>query len=364
MEHYDIAVIGAGPAGANFARLADSIRNRILIIDDDKQKKPCGGLLSPDAQKVLASYDISLPISVLASPQIFAVRVLDLDNGLTRRYPRHYLNMDRAAFDDLLRSLIPETVTVIRGRCASLADTGNGFLIRLADGKEYAADRLVGADGANSLVRRTFFPEKKHSFFTAIQEISPAQSMNPFYSCIFDSEISPAPSWLLFKNGVMIFGGAFSPEGCRHSFEKQKQKLVEYGIIPPNSLSLLDKTEACLLRVSGFSGFQTGNDRIFLIGEAAGFLSPSSFEGISYALRSGDILAHTIDMKKPSRAYWGKTASLRHILQCKECKRRILASPFWRRLILLSGITAIKADTKADNEFRISFSKKNRNKIL
>ena len=215
MEHYDIAVIGAGPAGANFARLADSIRNRILIIDDDKQKKPCGGLLSPDAQKVLASYDISLPISVLTSPQIFAVRVLDLDNGLTRRYPRHYLNMDRAAFDDLLRSLIPETVTVIRGRCASLADTGNGFLIRLADGKEYAADRLVGADGANSLVRRTFFPEKKHSFFTAIQEISPAQSMNPFYSRIFDSEISPAPSWLLFKNGVMIFGGAFSPGICQ-----------------------------------------------------------------------------------------------------------------------------------------------------
>ena len=55
---FDIAVIGAGPAGSTFARLAASGGKRILLIDgqDIYTKKPCGGLLAPDAQKVLAHF--------------------------------------------------------------------------------------------------------------------------------------------------------------------------------------------------------------------------------------------------------------------------------------------------------------------
>ena len=47
---FDIAVIGAGPAGSTFARLAASGGKRILLIDgqDIYTKKPCGGLLAPD----------------------------------------------------------------------------------------------------------------------------------------------------------------------------------------------------------------------------------------------------------------------------------------------------------------------------
>ena len=50
---YDIVIIGAGPAGSTLARQISKSNKKVLIIDaeNEKNKKPCGGLLAPDAQK-------------------------------------------------------------------------------------------------------------------------------------------------------------------------------------------------------------------------------------------------------------------------------------------------------------------------
>ncbi|MBO5095912.1 MAG: hypothetical protein J6B98_03475, partial [Bacilli bacterium] len=64
---YDIAVIGAGPAGAVFVKEIAASRPelKILLVDGQAQNtaKPCGGLLAPDAQKLLARFDLALPKS-------------------------------------------------------------------------------------------------------------------------------------------------------------------------------------------------------------------------------------------------------------------------------------------------------------
>ena len=80
---YDIAIIGLGPAGAALARLL-SEKFKIIAIDrkNKNTNKCCGGLLSPDAQKALAQFDICLPKDVLADPQIFSVRTIDFDNNI------------------------------------------------------------------------------------------------------------------------------------------------------------------------------------------------------------------------------------------------------------------------------------------
>ena len=345
MKHFDIAVIGAGPAGANFARLVDSENHKILVIHNEGYEKPCGGLLSPDAARALAAYDLTLPAEILASPQIFAVRVIDLESGLCKRYPRHYLNMKRSAFDAWLRSFIPPQVTVVRGKCVKITDSENVFSIRLANGEIYTADKIVGADGASSLVRRTFFPECKCRRYTAIQQQFRAKNGNAFYSCIYDAKTSPACSWILFKDSVMTFGGAFSPAHSRKAFEEQKQRLIGKGIVCAEDFSNPIKTEACEVLCPSQKGFCMGNDRIFLIGEAAGFISPSSFEGISYALLSAEALAQAFESEKPKEKYFLLTEKLRLKLRMKAIKCDILSSPFLRDGIMRSGITAIKSQS-------------------
>lgn len=61
-ECYDILIIGGGPAGATLARLLPK-KYRVILIDkkekDSGFQKPCGGLLSEDAQRSLAQLNIT-----------------------------------------------------------------------------------------------------------------------------------------------------------------------------------------------------------------------------------------------------------------------------------------------------------------
>ena len=121
---YDIAVVGAGPAGAVFVKEIAKSRPdlKILLINGQSPSsaKPCGGLLAPDAQKLLAKFDLVLPKSILEDPQIFAVETIDIDQKLVRYYQRYYLNMDRYAFDSWLLSLVPSHVTLLNGRVTKI----------------------------------------------------------------------------------------------------------------------------------------------------------------------------------------------------------------------------------------------------
>ena len=181
---YDVVVVGAGPAGSTFARVVASGGYKVLLIDgqNPEKPKPCGGLLAPDAQKLFARFDFTLPKEVLADPQIFSVKTADLVTRRVRYYPRYYLNMDRYRFDDFLLSLVPNSVEVVKGRVERAERREDGFRLALSvNGEErvVSAKRIVGADGASSIVRRTFFSRAMMQY-VSIQESYPAGEKNPF----------------------------------------------------------------------------------------------------------------------------------------------------------------------------------------
>ena len=347
---YDIVVIGGGPGGATFAReLSRACPGKKIALVDAKPRtgsKVCGGLLAPDAQKVLAQFDLSLPKSVLADPQIFDVRTLDLPGKVERHYQRHYLTMDRAAFDEWLLSLIPAQVDIFCGRCVAFSRGSDGFRVtvdRAGKKETLLAHRLVGADGGASIVRRQFFGLPKKQYVAIQERFADVGANVANYSCIFDPVTSTSCSWTIRKDGYVIFGGAFDRDGCRAAYEKQKERLeTQLG----RSLGDPVKREACLV-TSPRSGrdFVLGRDGVFLLGEAAGFISASSFEGISSAFLSGkylaDAFAQSEDAQKILGYYRRKTAKLRLKLLGKILKMRILFCPFLRRIIMGSGICSI-----------------------
>lgn len=344
MLKYDCIIVGAGPAGSTLARILDQSK-RVLLLDGNRGGKPCGGLLAPDAQKALARFDLTLPKDVLVDPQIFSVKTIDVAAGLTRWYPRLYINVDRGRFDAWLLSLAGRNVEVRRARCRRIAQADGLYRVTFAgeDGAEITAEApvLVGADGAGSLVRRTFFPALRTRTYVAIQQWfreDPAK-VNPFYSCIFDPAATDCCSWSIHKDGTLIFGGAYAPLNCRAAFEAQKKRLEPFGF----HFGAPIKTEACLvLRPRGLGSFQCGRGGVYLVGEAAGLISPSSLEGISSAITSATALAASLTARRPQRAYRAKTRSLRLKLALKNLKCPFMYVPFLRALVLRSGLSSIR----------------------
>lgn len=350
---YDLIIVGAGPAGATLARLAGK-RLKTLVLDRRDLEGPvagtgeklCGGLLAPDAQEMLARFGLGLPAQVLVSPQLFAVRAIDLITRQQRIYPRNYLNVNRQAMDRWLVSLIPPAVE--RGWGAQFlgfVQSQEGVEVSFSLGGERQKARtrfLAGADGALSRVRAELGLGFTPPSYTAIQEAFAAKAPSPYFSALFDRKITDFYAWTIPKGDKLLVGAAL-PRGAAGpaQFAELKGKLQGLGFDLDTSLG---REGTMLLRPLGGRGLAWGRGRVALIGEAGGWISPSSAEGISYAFRSALALARALEGNPEGalRRYRALTRALVLNIVAKTAKCPPMYQPFLRRLALGTGLLSIQ----------------------
>jgi len=358
MKHYDITIIGAGPAGSTLARTLGK-EYKVLLIDKrplDKEPskliKNCGGLIAPDAQKALATFGLSIPKSVLVSPQMFSVETIDFDNKMVRTYQRHYINVDRECYDRWLYSLCEK-------RCEQLFSTrykrsekkeGKQILKLIQNGEslEVSTDMIVGADGANSKVKKEFIGKQKYASkrYISIQEWFPNRTNVNQFVAIFDKEISDFYSWIIPKDDGIIFGSAVEEgKSAQKYHDQQKEKLKAYGYDLSNPI----KREGCyLLRPLSSKYICFGEGSVALIGEASGLVSPTSAEGISYAMLSGDALGRAIleDKENFLELYERNANHLKKNIDSKMRKYPLMYHQTIRKMVFWLGIGAIEVNGK------------------
>jgi flavin-dependent dehydrogenase len=255
------------------------------------------------------------------------------------------MNMDRAKFDSFLLSLIPENIEIRNDTiCAKIEKENGAYRLTLRSKGEERTERakiIIGADGADSIVRNTFYKRHKIHKYVSIQEWFEDNADSPFYSCIFDKEITDSYCWTISKDNYFIIGGAFPAKDSNMKFEMLKEKLKSKGI----AFGKLARREGCFVYLNkGLSGTCAGKNGIYLIGEAAGMISPSSLEGISCAMESGKIMAEAMNegLNGIGRRYFVRTLGIRVKLICKILKMPFMYNSVLRKLIMKSGIRTIK----------------------
>ena len=352
---YDVAIVGAGPAGSTLARLLGR-HQRVLLVDRRRLDAPfspsdpaktCGGLLAPAAQRELARQGLGVPAHVTAGPQLFAVRALDLYRKRSRLYQRHYVNVDREAFDRWLVSLVPPQVECAFGWTLEDLSTDNqgaflGFRTAAGGRATVAARVVVGADGAASSVRRLAFGQALQiPRYTAIQAAFSAVATEPHYGALFDERLTDFYGWSIPKGDTTLLGGAFpAGPGVGERFEELVSRARAQGVRLGEELG---RSSAMIVRPTSLGHLLPGADAVLLAGEAAGFVSPSSAEGISYALRSAASAADALAAGPVGAAarYRGASAPLAAAIAFQALKARTVYASVPRRLALSTGLGAI-----------------------
>ena len=376
---YDLIIIGAGPAGASLARLLGGKR-KVLLADarpldaaprafsvkhkKSKTKKVffrekcCGGLLAPDAINWLAKQEFSLPAAVLNPIQPDALRSLDLSSSLERVYPCSYLNLNRHAFEEWLVSLLPTSIdTLYSHRCTAIKQDHNGYTVTFkgVNGPVvHTSKMVVGADGANSCVRR--YLERKprsgiqylavqDSFgFDEIERIGEPGLLKE-YVAFFHPGLTDFYGWIIPKDDRILLGMAMPPaaRGLRDAAMRMQQMKGLLTALGYNFNGKFSRVGCNLLRPSVRDVFH-GKGGAYLIGEAAGWISPSSAEGYSYAFISAAALAKAIlkgdGQEKILRAYQLGTLPLMGNIIFKQAKSLIMFNPLLRQLVMHSGVLA------------------------
>lgn len=323
----EIAIIGAGPAGAFLAsRLAEAGRDVVLFDPKGAWEKPCGGGVPTRALREYArllnrtAYPRKLIRRVtLVSPDMRRITI-DFDEPFAI-YSRQVLNglvLDRA---------IESGTRFIRAAVTDFKRHADHWQITTVDGQSWRAGFLVGADGAASPTRRKLvgiFPKQDlalafgYNVKMGDAEKTPATNGNMELHGEPQDEVVvqflrdfTGYVWAFPRPGVMNFGVA-SKLGERTSDELRgilKQFVADYygGQLPAVDRLSFFGAKIPTLDYASWQELKTVGEGWALIGDAAGFADPITGEGIYYAFRSADLMAEAL-LASPANAYSLATA--------------------------------------------------------
>lgn len=296
---YDVAVIGGGPCGAMAAEELAQKGHSVVLVDPDNKIKPCGGAIPSRALADFAIPETQLVARANAARIIApSGRTVDMTIG-----DIGYVGMvDRAHFDPYLRQRAADAgAERLTGKLDDIREATDGLLdltiartTEDAGNVQFRARRVIGADGANSAVRRMMFPaSKKPPYVFAYHEIveSP-EGANPEIfradrcDVIYDGRISPDfYGWVFPHGGQTSIGTGTAVKG--HNIREATTALkLAAGL----GNCRVIRREGAPLPLKPMRRWDNGRN-ILLAGDAAGTVAPSSGEGIYYAMLCGRLSA-------------------------------------------------------------------------
>lgn len=316
MERFDVAIVGAGPAGSSAA--ISLVRKGYSVILMDKRRFPseklCGDFLNPINWPLFERLGVADELFSLEHEEVTAFHISTFSGEeATIRFPSAEngqrvvgLGLRRFYLDDLLLRMAEKAGAVVQQGCRVREielEKGGWSII---PGNHPAEQRiqstiLIGADGRNSWVAHRFGlvqPSKSLGKYLAFQlHLQGARGV------MGDVQIHLFPGGYA---GLVGLGGGmvnlcFTVEKGRARKDVSVEALFENCLYKnPHLREVLIEGEIVGNVRSAYPVYYLPRrfygDGFLLVGDAARVTEPVTGEGVYFALKSGALAAETIDL--------------------------------------------------------------------
>ncbi len=306
---FDVAIIGAGPAGAAAAYFLASQGLRVAILDksDFPRDKTCGDGLTLRALSVLRAMEVLEQVEKGAFP-CSGVTIRNSDQHVFRlnfshpdKSPQHLLILPRITLDEILLQHAVQAGAEFfpQAKVVNIIDENDDGLVLAIENKPPLQSKLaVLATGANlALLHKTGLLNKTPPINRAARAyFENVEDLDDTITLFFDGVQRPGYGWVFptSPNSANI--------GCGVFFDSRKPQTTHLKSLVGSSPYIkrilrnarqVGPIKGYILRTD-FSTSLSGRGRVIVTGEAVGLVNPITGEGIDYALESAQLTARAI----------------------------------------------------------------------
>ena len=312
MEHFDVIIIGGGPAGLHCARGLSRSSLSVLLLEKNEEfgDKLCAGGLTLKDMAVLPLPDHVIEQKITRAAIHSRRRLAETVTEIP-----YLFTVNRKVLGSYQRSLLEGTPVEVKNRSQVTEIVDNRVVLK--NGKSYKFNYLVGADGYGSVVRRHLGLKVKKRLIS-YQYTIPVKAERSALEMFLDARrFHLWYAWIFPHGDHMAVGCICDPRRVDHRKVKSgfSDWLIEKGIDPGKA-----RLESFPIAYD-YWGVKFGN--IFLAGEAAGLASGFTGEGIYQSLVSGGEVARMILDPDHDAVY------LKQLLKYNRTLERIMAVVRW-----------------------------------
>ncbi len=304
---YDVAVVGGGPAGASAAYYAAQAGLKTILFEKQPypRDKLCGGGLSARNLPLLGEHARKAINCIIDETRLYAPSYRSFSCSKSYGY-----FVTRKDFDHAMAKDAAKAGAKVMDNCPvetfNLIDSGNH---EVKTGRDtFVAKYIVlaaGIRGKNRFAKVPGIPNKYEKDYLASTVESETVIDNAILEeigisnkilAIFFGAVPNGYGWYFVKNGRLNIGiGAtavlFKETGALNAYHNFVHELRAKGFLP-RRLELA-KERSFPLPFKRTAGC-TVSGKVLLAGDAAGFVSPVSGEGIYYGIKAGQLAAEAI----------------------------------------------------------------------
>ncbi|MFB3764386.1 MAG: geranylgeranyl reductase family protein [Methanotrichaceae archaeon] len=290
---YDVIIAGAGPAGSAAARTGAKLGLNTLVIEKESfpRYKPCGGALS---ERALSYLGFSLPGSI-CERNITGARMHYHGNVVDIQKDYRIITLvTRSAFDHLMleKALDAGAQAIMGVKVKGYKEKDDSVEVYTNEGT-YISRYLIIASGCQDMLKETVRGHDRNDQYGACmvadvpEDDSKIEERTRSTIDIHFGVVSTGYGWIFPHRGYYSVGIG----GIASRLKHPKKTMINF--LRTNGFSGDYKLRGHLIPFEGMER-RISSKRVFLAGDSAGFVDAFTGEGISYAVRSGQIASEII----------------------------------------------------------------------